>query len=192
MPIAQLFTQNPPKTEVARQNVKAEPLDENTTVITDDDATLLQESWVEFCARGGMLVGEDGNWKIETVSEFATQIGVSRRTLYNWKKSIPNFRERVIQRSREIRADPYRVNKVWNGLFLKGSSGDSKAAALYLYNNDENFKLPGQKLDDGEGGLADLMQLARKRARQQEQSKQEPAIVIEGEVVNDAASNNSQ
>lgn len=153
----QSLTQTNPTTEV---------LDENSQ---DPLLMFKQQKWIDFCAVGGLLVGDDGNLTTKTVYAFAEDIKVSRQTLYNWKSSIPNFRERVEQRRIELGGSPARIAKVYNGLFLKAAAGNSEAAKLWLQ-AFANWKPPKQEVEmDHNFGLADLV--AKKKLQIERESK---------------------
>lgn len=123
---------------------------------TEDVLQLRQQQWVDFCAIGGMLTDDDGEITPTSISKFALMIGVERKTLYNWKKSIPNFNERVKQRRLELGSGT-RLAKVYNGLYLKASSGNPEAAKLYLQIFD-GWKPPKQEMEiEHNLGLADLV-----------------------------------
>ncbi len=68
-------------------------MQQNSTYLTPS-----QELFIDFVASGQIDV--DGI-KI-TYDEFATSLGVDRTTLYNWRKSIPDFWTNVAIRSSEL------------------------------------------------------------------------------------------
>lgn len=118
---------------------------------------LRQQSWIDFCAIGGLLTDDDGTLKPMKIGEFAEQLKVSRQTLYEWKKSIPFFQERVKQRQMQLGASPARIAKVYNGLYLKASAGNADAAKLWLQ-AFAGWKPPKQELEvEHNFGLADLV-----------------------------------
>lgn len=117
---------------------------------------LRQQQWIDFCAIGGMLTDDDGAITPTTATRFAEMIKVSRQTLYDWKKSIPDFDERVKQR-RKVLGSGTRLAKVHNGLYLKASSGNPEAVKLYLQIYD-GWKPPKQEMEiEHNLGLADLV-----------------------------------
>lgn len=102
----------------------------------DDELSLLnmrQEQWITFCALGGLITMESDNKsqpqeiKQMTITEFAKLLGVNRRTLYDWKKSIPSFAERVRARRYEI-FSVSRETAAFNRLYLIGMTGKSQPA----------------------------------------------------------------
>lgn len=115
-----------------------------------------QQKWIDFCAIGGLLTMDDGSLQPMTIKDFAINLGVSRQTLYDWKRIIPSFNERVRQRRQELGSGA-RLQKVYNGLFLKASGGDPSAVKLYLQIFD-GWKPPSQEHDvKVSTGLADLV-----------------------------------
>jgi hypothetical protein len=134
------------------------PVSSDSAPIMSQDQVLKisQQKWIDFCAIGGLLTSDDGTLNPMTISQFAPTLGVTRQTLYDWKKNIPDFQERVKQRRIELGTGA-RLQKVYNGLFLKAASGDPSAVKLYLQIFD-GWKPPSQdhevKLSTG---LADLV-----------------------------------
>jgi len=146
------------------------------------EITPQHDEYIAFVACNGMLPTEDSSELVRkmTASEFAQNLGVARETLYAWRKSIPNFWDRVDQKRREIGGKD-RLSKVWNGIYLKAASGNPQAAAIYLANFAPKFVMPGQKAErEGDTGIADLLELGRKRQR-------EVAQIQEGEVIDVAS-----
>lgn len=153
-------------------------------IAEDTPLTLQQQTWIDYNAVGGLISEVDGNFRMSpsnpkkkfSVQDLADELAVTRDTLYYWSRSIPKFKERVAARRKEINSET-RVTQVWNGLYLKGRGGNARAAAIYLANHDPNFVMPTQKVEhDATGGIADLLELARKRSLQSRN-------VQEGEVV---------
>lgn len=131
-----------------------------------------QNSWIDYCAIGGLRSDDDGHvWKM-SMEDFATSIGSTRNTLYRWKITISNFNERVMQRRKELGVQS-RLVHVYNGLYLKARRGDAPAAALFLANTDPEFHMPNQRIEhDAAGSLLDVLEKARNTSH-----------IIEGEVV---------
>lgn len=129
---------------------------DNVPVGIDDLLQMRQQQWIDFCAVGGLLTDDDGTLKPTTIVKFAEMIGVERKTLYNWKKSIPNFDERVAQR-RKVLGSGTRLQKVYNGLYLKAAAGNPEAVKLWLQIFD-GWKPPKQAVEmEHNFGLADLV-----------------------------------
>ncbi len=135
--------------------------------IIEDEPTLKyrQQMYVDFCATGGLRVEEDGEATPITVTDFAQDLGVSRWTLYNWQKIIPNFQARVAQRRKEI-GSGIRTSQVWKGIFAKARSGDPAAGDMWLTNFDPNYKSPRQKVEHEVGKtFVDLIMAVEERKR---------------------------
>lgn len=144
-----------------------------------------QEEYIAFCAVGGLITEEGGELKPMKVIDFAQLLGVERTALYRWQKSIPDFWDKVHARRKELGGQA-RIMKVYNGLYLKAAAGDARAAAIWLANHDENFRMPAQKVEhEVGGGLADLMNQVRERQRQNA-PKQVESEVIDGNRAADA------
>lgn len=118
-----------------------------------------QEHYITFYAANGLSVEEDGSFKKISAETFAHSIGVSRQTLYDWQKSIPNFQDRVRKRRQEI-FTAGRESMVWNGLFLRAAKGDHKQAEMIL-SHFSDYTPPTQKHEVRVNGLADLAKIAR-------------------------------
>jgi hypothetical protein len=133
-----------------------------------------QDQYIAFVACGGLIpdpTGEKAAIKM-TTQEFANNIQVSRQTLYDWRKTIPEFWEKVNQKRREIGSKD-RLANVWNGLYLKAATGNVEAAKLYLANHDDEFRMPMERRENNLGsGLADLV--ARKLL---EQNRETPKVI---------------
>ena len=151
-----------------------------------------QDAYITFCAIGGIMTAEDGaagNVSLTTgelidmkplkVHQFATMMGVTRQTLWNWQTSIPDFWRLVAERRRRIGSEA-RLTKAWNGIWLKACAGNPEAAKLYFANFDPDFRMPTEKkeLDIGEG-YAELISAAMQQGLIKKKSD-----AIEGEVVN--------
>lgn len=160
-------TQNDTKTIVPTTEAQ------NQSVPAEDEVLLKiqQQKWIDFCAVGGLITHDDGSLKPMTITEFAPLIGVGRKTLYRWKETIPDFKARVKKRRLELGSDS-RLQKVYNGLYLKASQGVPEAVKLYLQIFD-GWKPPAQAHEIEHKGLGDLVNTARNKN------------IIEAEVVSD-------
>lgn len=141
--------------------------------MTGDQLNAAHEEWISFCACAGYITLPDGTIQKWTVQYLANLLGVHRTTLYDWKKIIPDFWNRVSKRREEL-GGQHRVNTVYAGLYLKAASGNAEAAKIWLANFDPNFKMPLQRAEVDHRGLGDVIQKARIAKAQ----------AIEGEVVN--------
>lgn len=147
METLQNLTNTNPQTDSGDQNVEVEDL---------ELLKLKQQKWIDYCAVGGLITADDGSMTPITISAFAPTLGVTRQTLYDWKKSIPNFNERVKQRRLDL-GSATRLQKVYNGLYLKAASGNPEAVKLYLQIFD-GWKPPKQEMEiEHNLGLADLV-----------------------------------
>lgn len=113
----------------------------------EDDKLLTyqQDMWIDYNALGGLVIDDTGNISKMTVDDFAARLGVSKQTLYNWRKSIKGFWDRVASQRKTLGSQA-RTVKVYNGLFLKAAAGNPQAAALFLANHDPNFRMPTEKV----------------------------------------------
>lgn len=136
-----------------------------------------QQAWIDYCAVQGLMTDEFGNMKTVPINAFAVQLGVHRDTLYDWKTRIPNFTQLVTKRRKEI-APISRVQKVWNGIYMRAVTGDPRSAALYLANHDPTFRMPQHEVKH-EAGNTWAKLLAKKRDRKIIESQNIP----EGELI---------
>lgn len=75
-----------------------------------------------------------------TITSLANDLGVSRQTVYNWAKTIPDFKNRVKVARENIIQE--KVASMWNRVFLKACSGDMRAADMWLSNFDQSYISP--------------------------------------------------
>lgn len=135
------------------------------------------ETWIDFVAVGGLVTKEDGTFRKMSVDEFAAEIDISKTTLYAWRAKTKDFWERVKQRRLDL-GSQVRLQKVYNGLYLKAAAGDPQAVKLYLQIFD-GWKPPAQAIEHEVGDhMADIMKIAQARRMKAEG-------VQEGEVVDD-------
>lgn len=153
----------------------------NENKLTDDKRqklALLHEQYISFVAVGGLLTDDDGTLKKKSISEFAAELGVDRRTLSRWKDSLPNFWERVEKRRDEI-FTKNRITAVWNGLFLRAAKGDAQQAIIIL-SQYAKWQPPAQKKPEAAETNSWAALVDKKRQQQN---------YIEGEVLNNDAAN---
>lgn len=75
------------------------------------------------------------------MTELAKELGYSRQTLYNWKREIPDFKERVLKSKHTLILT--NTGDVWNKVYLKAVNKlDVNAMRIYLTNFDPNFVDP--------------------------------------------------
>lgn len=105
--------------------------------------------------------------KRPTITILAQELGVSRQTIYNWRKSIPNVSQRIKNARKGLLVQ--NVTAVWNTVFLDACRGDSKAIEMYLTNFDPDFISPRRNKSrnptDNNPSLTGLLQEARKSKR---------------------------
>lgn len=109
-----------------------------------------QETYIDYIAMSGVITRETGEIQRMTVNEFAAEVGVSVQTLYNWRKSIPAFWDRVNKRRKQL-GSQVRLQRVWAALYMRAASGNPQAAAMFLANHDPEFKMPMQKVEHEAG-----------------------------------------
>lgn len=149
--------------------------------------SLLQDKWITYCAIGGVIT-ETG---FETVysqqldrevpeiitkmslTEFAEKLGVDRKTLYNWKTSIPDFAMKVRAKRDEV-FPMARETALFNQAYLIAMTGRGQAAAsmiTMLLGHYSKLQLPKQRAELEAGdNLMELLNVARKKK-----------VIIEGE-----------
>lgn len=130
------------------------------------DSLAAEEKVVEWYAAEDMLywdLFEGRVVKRPTASRLARELGISRQTIYNWAKTIPDFEARK-KKAKEALVFQ-NSTAVWNMIFLKACAGDVKAAEMYLNAFDADYVSPKHKRPQptSSQNLADLLILARQR-----------------------------
>lgn len=74
------------------------------------------EALVDYRACGGLITDDDGIKKL-TVDDFASQLNVTRQTLYDWQKLIPNFWDKVNKRRGEV-GTKHRLSRIHEVMYL--------------------------------------------------------------------------
>lgn len=164
-------TQNSPKSDISTPVKELIP-------VPWTELSPQQQYYVDYCVLQGVITADDGTYSKMSLEQFSRQIGVDRKTLFNWKKAIPNFWDLVTERRKTVNSGA-RLNKVWNALFLASTVKlDVRAIQTYLANADDNFHMPMQEVkhEAGNSWAALIAQHAPVEAPE----------VIEGEVVDDA------
>lgn len=147
-----------------------------------------QQAWIDYNAMSGLITDNTEERPIKgtndtstmrkmPIIEFAQMIDVSRETLRQWRNSIPDFWQKVNDRRHEL-APTARLQKMHEVWYLSALNPKNfQDRQLWLANFDPNFRMPTQKLEhEAGGGLADLLELGRKRERDTNR-------VVEAEVV---------
>lgn len=139
---------------------------ENSKVLTYE-----QQRVADWHAANGMRywdLDDMGVVKRPSAKMLAEELGISRQTIYDWPRIIPNFREHILEA--QFGMIQTNIIAVWNAVFIKAANGDAKAAEMYLANFDPTFRLPVRqsKLEVQATGWGDIIAKAhREMARQQ-------------------------
>lgn len=120
------------------------------------------DMYVDFVACGGMQVTEDGNTERLTMQQFCDGWNVERSTIWRRRQADDKFDEKVNERRKSIFGRD-RVSAVWRGVMLRAMRGDAEQAKLFLANFDNNFVMPTMKVESTDSGLADFLQIMRRR-----------------------------
>lgn len=130
------------------------------------------QAWIDYRAVGGLITDDDGMHKLK-IDDFAEKLGVTRQTLYDWQKSIPEFWAKVNIRRKEIAPQQRmaKMHEVWYLSALKPGAEGFRDRQLWLANFDDKFRMPTEKHEFEVSGLVELAKVAQKRG------------VIEGELV---------
>jgi hypothetical protein len=128
------------------------------------DIEYAQERAIEWFASKDMLYWDQddmGVVKRPSARKLAEELGISRQTIYNWRKTIPDIKIRM--REARLQIEQINITAVWNGVFLKACDGDPKAAEMYLsYFSD--YRPPTQSNFTQEvNGIGDLFNLTRNK-----------------------------
>jgi hypothetical protein len=113
----------------------------------DKPLSQAQLDWIDYTATQGLITGPDGEMKKMTVKEFAQRVDYNPDTLYEWRKSIPNFWELVGQRCMDIFSET-RTLKVINSIYLNATvKMNVQAQALWMANQRlVEFRQPNQEV----------------------------------------------
>ncbi len=112
----------------------------NISTQTDTKTTPNKERYIKFVASGCFV-----NGKRLTHEEFAKNIGVSRKTLYRWQESIPDFWHQV----QNIRSKAYKlkISSIYQALYKQALKGDVNASKLLLQQVGELEPTPKNKAE---------------------------------------------
>lgn len=171
-------------------------LNSKPTDVSDADEanralSIRHQAWIDYNALNGLITdvtedrinpktGEPMILRKMTIQEFADIVGVDRKTLQRWRVIIPNFWQRVNDRRQELapQARLQRMHEVWYLSALRVGTEGFRDRQMWLANFDKSFHMPTQPVEhEIGGGLADVLEIARKRGR-------ETANIPEGEVIN--------
>jgi len=106
-----------------------------------------QQMWIDFKAIGGRITEQDTLLPEKmTVTKFASLVKVSRETLYEWTRTIPDFWGKVAARRKEL-GNQERLVKVHDTWYLKAIGGSFPHMQLWLANFDPDFRMPTEKIE---------------------------------------------
>lgn len=142
--------------------------------------------YVDFVACGGLQVLEDGEIVRLKMQQFidgfndANSTSISRTTIWRRREADPQFDSKVQDRRAEIFGRD-RVAQVWRGVMLQAMKGNPMQAEMFLANFDPRYIVPSKKVEISATGLADVLQLMRKRQNAVQIGDSEPAQLPAGE-----------
>ncbi len=134
------------------------------------------DEYISYVAVGGLITEDDGSFKRMSLEEFADKLDVDRKTLFNWKKTVPDFWDRVDAKRSEL-FSRNRITAVWNGLYLRAAAGGAEQAKIIL-GQYAAWQPPSQRHEVTIGGLIDLAREAETKG------------IIEAEIVEQPGTNN--
>lgn len=135
------------------------PADENVTrhsVLTE-----AQQKYISYKSVAGLGVKSGEPTAKVSMQEFADSIGYSRRQLYRWEETIPNFWQLVKERRMAIMGRDMVAN-VWQRIYLDALAGKAEQQKIIVGAYDE-WKPPAQSHDVKMSGWADVINKARLR-----------------------------
>lgn len=141
------------------------------------------DAWIDYRALNGTIIEYNEEAGGETVSklkmdDLAAKLGVTRQTLYDWEKSIPDFWEKVRARKRDF-ASQRRLSLMEDKFYIHAMTWKNpKISLAWLEQNSPDWRDPKQKheMDVGDNMAALL--------RRMEDAKQaEPKTIIDARVV---------
>lgn len=167
--------------ETDLQNLSEVPTPEEVSevnVVLPDNEKIQHQMYIDYCAIGGLMTDEDGNFTRITLDDFARNyLGVTRQACQLWKSKIVDFDAKVRARRIQI-SKGSRATKVYNGLYLKAATGDTSAVRLWAELFDDYQPAPQRMQHSLGDGFAEAAMIAQKRREQQ-------AKAIEGKVVDE-------
>lgn len=147
-------------------------------VVTYDTLDAAKKTLVDYRALNGLVSTDDSGTGIRKMpmEELALLLQVTRKTLYDWQNTIPDFWVMVNNRRAQI-SPQSRLAMVEETWYLKARKGEWQHLNAWLLNYKPGYKTPGIKVEHEMGEtLADLF-----RKVEQQQPK-----VIDAEVTQSA------
>lgn len=99
--------------------------------------------FIEWYVSRGLILQADGSLVHKSAGTLATELGVSRQTLYNWRQTIPDFKKHASE-AREALLQ-HQIGLVWQGVLQRAIKGDAAQAEMFLATFDTNYISPRQK-----------------------------------------------
>ena len=131
----------------------------------------------EFVASAGLIQEEGEDPRKMSMEEFAHLIGWSRRTLYVWIKSDPDWDARVFAAIRRV-FGPKRIGRILRGVYVQAALGKQPQAELLLRQFWPDYVAPKEEKTVAFTGLAELYEAHAKTQRQAEQQERDHANAI--------------
>lgn len=138
------------------------------------------DRYIEWRALGGMIIDEEdvnspNHVRVMTFAQFCETFNVNRKTIWHWKKNVPDLEQKIEQRMNEI-VPLARRQAVWNANFILAIQTQDKRAAVeaqkIFLGHFGNLKIPTQRQEiEHKFNAADLLVAAKTDG------------IIEGEVV---------
>lgn len=136
---------------------------------TEYGLTVPQDNWISYCAVGGLITDDQGVMRKMKVEEFVATFNTPERTLYNWKKSIPEFEQKVRKRRMDLWPQSRETN-LWNRAYLIAmtTTGPQAIEAIKLLAGQfSGWQPPSQKIEHEVGtSFMDLLQANRLKQKQ--------------------------
>lgn len=103
----------------------------------------IKQRVIEWYARKDLIYFDEEKLrptKRSSLTDLSKELNISRQTIYDWSKSIPNFKQEVDEARNDIIQS--NINSVWNSVYMTALKGDFKSMVLYLNTYDPSFINP--------------------------------------------------